>query len=867
MKGYKILPTPSLKNEGMVNILKGIHKPVSYVERYNYRFIDYINDDGKRLPVEKLFKKGGIKKGFAHRRDSELMVFQNNFVFEIEIEKGNVEFRVLDNDINRVKNVYKSYAKTMRFEGEPENYPVDINKDLEVVEMINKNHYMFSLDIEKNNIPLPQILDMKRLLNDNERFVFQVVMHPLNNEWLGGYNKAMKEFKDGKMPSKISVNTDEALQFGLNLGLVAITELVGFIEEMIFGDSEVTKMDMTLDSVSKMNEEGMSIATKGKSSSVAYEVAVRGFCYSSLSYRREMILNHFKNCFNSIEGDNSLIMKTLKMNKYNIKRLKGREIMIHPCDSSRMILSVKELAQFIQLPKASMQREFDMMRLDFEVSDIPDELLEGDIPIGGAYGNVLEKAFWNNDKDIMCLSKLIVGIKGSGKSSYLENYTYFAHKKGDCVIYFDYIENCLNAKEVSRFVSKEDVITLDLSDGFNFSYPELDTLGIDLATNEGLEKMQDLTSDYSNLVSGFVDTINIGQAEKMSRNMINILKAVCSICFITENTKLKFVEKGLRDADFLEQLLYEAKDRKIFPDDDWRYATAEAIIDEKSVVLRGRDAVLDRFNALTGDSRTSRMLSGDAELDINFVDIFEQNKVVLILMPEHKFPTYELKDIIMTYFLSRLWLSGQRRAYNIPDRNDRKVVHIIMDEIHQLNNSTLAMCKNIAEDRKFRTTYIYTCQHLKQFGDLLDEAIGTGSHMMFFSGTQEKNYEFVKTLIDDEYEISDLMNMPKFHSFNLNLADGSIYSKFIVKIPPELHTLFGYKRGKDKKLYKVRDSKNKGKKDDAEKEISVSLKEEVKFFPTAIYLNGVKVEDDGIVFRSGADIKKREKKWYHFWRS
>ena len=213
--------------------------------------------------------------------------------------------------------------------------------------------------------------------------------------------------------------------------------------------------------------------------------------------------------------------------------------------------------------------------------------------------------------------------------------------------------------------------------------------------------------------------------------MRNILTSACSMCFLTGNTDLYSIYKILTDHVFRQNLIKQVREMEIYREDDFRFKKLTELneVNDKGRVVgtnNKADKVLDRFNALMRDSRTEEMLLGINRNVINFVDIFEQNKVVLVLMPEDYFSDYELKDIVVTYFLTRMWLSGLKRAKVIPNRDDRKVVHIMLDEIHQLTNATKVMLKNIAEDRKFRTTYVFACQYLKQFGELWSAVKGTG---------------------------------------------------------------------------------------------------------------------------------------------
>ena len=131
-------------------------------------------------------------------------------------------------------------------------------------------------------------------------------------------------------------------------------------------------------------------------------------------------------------------------------------------------------------------------------------------------------------------------------------------------------------------------------------------------------------------------------------------------------------------------------------------------------------------------------------------------------------------------------LAGQKRAAIIKDREDRKVVHIMLDEIHQLDNSTSLMIKNIAEDRKFRTTYVFTCQFLKQFKSLWEPLKGTGCNFMLLSGCEKENFKMLSEEIGNNFTIEELLHLPAWHSLNIIRGREKAITTFITKLPSQL---------------------------------------------------------------------------------
>lgn len=795
MKGLKIIPHSTLNNDNIKDLAKALHQPRRYTERYNFTCIDKIMEEGKAINLKDIARKDILEKLLESKEDTDLMILQNNFIYEIEMTSKNIEFRILNRDLESVKKIYSKYIDKIKFDNTIKDYPIEINDSMTAVEIINKEHFMFSLKTTNKGLePLKYILDLKRQLKEGEKFIYQVIIEPLTSDWWQTYTQAYNKFKNGKMPKKLQFKLKDIFRIFGNITLDVALEILYCFEEIFFGADEVERIDTTDDDVSLIKRErGLKRATLDKGTERGFETSIRGIIYSKSESRRNFIIEQFSNCFGCMDLDNTLKLTYIKGSKENMNRIKNRELFWRPLDNQKMILSVSELQNFLQLPQVTLQKELGMERLDYTEVKVTKELLDGYIPIGHIYGGK-DEAYWSRIKDLLCLSKAIVAVKGTGKSTYFESYVYNAWRGGDCIIYFDYIENNKNAWEVAKHIPKDNVVILDLSKGFTFDYPELDINTI--PKDEEYERtIKRFASDYCMLMEKFINTINIGDAQPLTANMRNILIAACSLTFLAGYTDMYSIYKCLTDHRFRYTVVTKVKEMKIYREDDFRFSVMESL-DEVTKSKTGKiytsgtnekaDRVLDRFNALMRDSRTEEMLLGIDRNNVNFVDIFEENKVVLVLMPEDYFTDYELKDIVMTYFLSRMKLAGQKRAALIPDREKRKVVHIMLDEIHQLDNSASLMIKNVAEDRKFRTTYVFTCQFLKQFGKLWEPLKGTGCNFMLLAGAEKDNFNLLKEEIGNEFNIDDLIKMPAWHSLNIVRGREKTINTFIAKLPKQI---------------------------------------------------------------------------------
>lgn len=863
MKGLRVIPHSTLKNDNVKDIAKGLHNPKRYIERYNFKAVDYLTEEGEPIHLQDILTPKILKNLLTSKNESDLAILQDNFIYEIDITNKSIDFRLLGEDLESIKKTYGKYIDEIKFEEDVREFPIS-TEDLLAVEMVTREHFLFSLKTRTNGLePLRYILDLKRQLKPGERFIYQIILHSLDNEWRQLYGEAYKKYKDGIMPNKFKLKASDIVKLGGDISLKVAIEILSVFEEIIYGESELTKIDLTEDNVAILKKDkGISRDTINKGSDIGYEVAIRGLIYSKSNSRRDFIANQFKNCFSCLEEDNKLSLKRLKPKPFNLNRIRYREIISTPITSSKMILSASEVANLLYLPQITLQQEYNMERLDFREVGLKDELKEGIIPIGELYGSNGVNAYWSKVKDVLTLSKVFVGVKGSGKSKYLENYVYYAHKSGNCIIYFDYIENNQNALEVSKHIPKEDIIKLDLSKGFTFDYPELDITNI--PKDEEYERtLKRISSEYCKLVETFINTINTDDTAELTGNMRNILVSACSFTFLVGDTALYSIYKILTDHVYRYKVTQKVKEMNIYRDDDFRFNTLKSLDvvevspkakKEKVVGTNNKaDRVLDRFNALMRDSRTEEMLLGIDRNSINFVDVFEKNKLVLILMPEEYFSDDELKDIVVTYFLSRMWLSALKRGALIPNREDRNVVHIVLDEVHKLKHATRLMIKNIAEDRKYRTTYIYTCQYLKQFGSLWNAVKGSGSHFMLLSGTEKENFNMLKEEIGNNFTLEELLNLPPRTSLNLIRYNGQNITSFISKLPPMLSDTLR-KRGTSIKTIK---HTPKPIEEDTEPPTAKLEDTIVKYKVDDVLINGKSIKND-------KNSKEKRKKWYFF---
>lgn len=237
MKGLKIIPHARLSNENLKEIIKSLHDPKSYTERYNFKCLDNLLKDGEPIHLKDLNKEKLLE---PKDKDTDLLVLQNTFIYEIQITKKDISCILLHRDLDKVRKVYSKYIDKIKFDDKIIDYEIPIIDNMSVAEMVTKEHFMFSLKTLHRAIePLKYILDIKRILKDDEMFIYQVIIEPLNTEWWSSYTQAYKKFKSGTMPKKFQIKPKDIFNIFGNVTLNVALELLYCFEELIFGAAAV----------------------------------------------------------------------------------------------------------------------------------------------------------------------------------------------------------------------------------------------------------------------------------------------------------------------------------------------------------------------------------------------------------------------------------------------------------------------------------------------------------------------------------------------------------------------------------------------------------------------------------------------------
>jgi hypothetical protein len=695
-------------------------------------------------PLIKRINKTVVNKEVFYETES-----QYTTVYEILMTKDNVSFfigfddRVKDNIMTELNICWKdaTYRPTN------ECWMLPNSKELELGE-----HYFLSLKTNfKAEYPLSNILETQRLLRNNEEILIRIEMQPVSDTWYRELEECIKNFNNGKMTTKNLFSTKDLLFRAGSLTLDAAYGAIDLVNDFV-SDTPI-EHDRVIDSkYSKLLRTGLSENTKEKGRYNGYRTKV---IISTNSERTDTVFKNIEKAFNTMAGDNRFIL--VDKSKY------------------KNLLSSKELAQIMQLPTKYYQQLYSMANIDTREIDIPPELTNGRILIGSMkYKGVTKDTYWPDNKNILSLPKIIIGPMGSGKSEFTKRFCIDSGRKGDGVIVLDFIKDCDVSESIAKHV---DVIKINLADHTRLSalaYPEMPP-GED--PWERLKAANILARQSEYLINSVTDA----DTGLLTAPMLRYLSAAAMVVYIHPGKTLDDVFKCLKNWQIRNEYIRQAKYSGCFAEDDDIFYDLQDLHERDSdgKIIGTRDhlinGLINRISALNRDIYLKKMLKAEVNYNQNFANWMDEGKVVLIQIPESTFTNKAIKDTLVTYYMSRIWLAALQR------KNYDKVCHVVTDEIHQVPTAAALVGNIITEARKFGVDFYFTIHYLKQFRQLHDAIRSAGCSYMLLAGTEKEN---IKALEEElkPFTIEEGLKQKPFHSLNI-INYGNQYAKFISKLP------------------------------------------------------------------------------------
>lgn len=763
---YKIVPDYNLTNNNnitLVNVFSSIYKTPR--QRFSFQ-------RGYELPnqvyFDIVFKKG-----------------QANFYLSVKEEFEDLLKNKMDTIWDKAEITKVNDIESMNF------------KNTEVCELILKDYNFKSLSVGRGDLyPLTNMMGILKMLSDNETVRVNIAIEPTKrSNWVDIAQDEYKQYENGKIVNNDIDKRDELIKLGFT-GAEAIVNL--YIEmrllllESILGiittDEKEDKLNInlkidSLEEIKKVNKySGLTPETNYKMTSEVFKVRISILSSSLDNSRAKLNMLSIANSYKDLNNDNALVIKLLTRKQQENLFNDVMENYIKP--SKHCILSDKEVSKLIQLPQKDLQNEYKIQSIDTREVDIPNQLQNGLVRIGIAdkQGKKIT-TYWSKDKNVMALSKVFVGPQNAGKTTAVKRTVKDCYRAGYSNIVIDFIENCQTSKEIEEVISDKDKVILELG---NKSY--IPSLAYNEVSNMITEDMDSWDRiNYANLIAEqveyLINAVTDASTGELTAPMIRYLHAASMITFIRPGATINDMFLVLRRWDKRNEAIRYAKYSGCFEKDDDIFYDLEELHErnKEGKIIGTRESliigILNRIVILQKNPFIKAMLGTDINKEDNISKWIEEGKSIFIHIPQTKFPNQNTRDILTTFFISRIWLAVQLRENN----KDARLCNLILDEVHQVPTTARFLSNHITEFRRHRLGLILSCHYLKQMRELLIALKSSGASYVLIAGTEKENLETLREEILP-FTIEEGMKLKPHTSINV-VNYGNQYAKFITSLP------------------------------------------------------------------------------------
>lgn len=647
---------------------------------------------------------------------------------------------------------------------------------------------------KKTNEPLSNILSVKDIMEKGDTLNILYNFLPTSQtRWKGIYNQTMK-----KIESDVPVDKEKfSIAFFTKHFLIGSIKLIDFTFD-IFNDllddgkkKYKSQLEVAATSIDKVSN--LSKITHKKETATVIDTQIVVCSKSEDKVREHNNALAVVESYQTLTQDNSLKYKKLNDKTIiNVVDYKFNKVYTNK-------MSTAECNNFIQAPGRDLIEKHKIKtKVDVLENQIPEELQEGNIELGtSTYNNKKFNAYLPIDYNPANLALMLLAPQGAGKTNFIANLCRCANKVHEANIVIDYVKNCELSNAIKKAVNPNDVIELDLTkkEYFQaFAFNEVQYEGEDEFVRFETANMK------AEQTLALINSMN-KDGLPLTGNMRRILNAAANTVYLHNDTGVGDVIRCLEKHTYRHELIdYVSKNlseegNKYFEDmiealHDIDKVEVEKDSKTKEIISREVvgtkrneiEGILDRVNLLKENIYCKYMFNMSAENNIDFVKAMEEGKTILIKMPESKFNNTMVKNVLTTFFTSKIMLATKLRG-GLHDKPSR--CNVIYDEIYQAPTAMGVIKDILSQLRKFGTKIIISAHHLDQLtSELKKEVKGSGASYMLLQGCDKKVFDE----LEDEmkpFELDDLLHLKQYHSLNL-IRTKEGYQKFITHLPNAL---------------------------------------------------------------------------------
>lgn len=714
----KLIPSKSIRNNRTYSILDLVNKM-------------YLN-------INKLIKI----------EDNKLIIrtqLKASYYIHITKEKINFYFIVPKLFYSKFRVKFKEIWKSVEIK-EVNSIPIITGSQYQLIYK-NKDFLSTSTDMRNNDL-LSANLSAVELLQDGEEagilYNFLPTSEKQCNYFKSTCQKFIREYKNTNVKY-----TSNAIS---NLIIKILSYSIDFINSTLNFLFDVKQVDK------QINFNKLSNNTNKKATSDICKTQIILSSKAKTTNREKSIIDTLSNSYSVIEDDNKFICKKIK---HSIRNLNT---------------SVYECGNFLALPGDDIIQQFPQINHNKVYNkDFPKCLSNGDILIGNTTKNI--PVYYSTDTEISRLGRVLMGGMGCGKTYYMQNLAKSIIKKGNGLVVLDIIRDCSLAESIKQITPRDRLIEIDCSNPDQlqgFCYNELIC-----NSNDKYRKLAKCMEKGTQLHI-LLNTINADT--KLTPRMLRYFYAACTVVFYKDfNASFKEIIDILLYPNIRKNLLetLSENEKKLLSDEikdlcDLDKVNKNGIIENYDSKI---DGIIDRISVLKTNLYTKLAYNTPGNNNIDFVKALDNNKVIIIKAREEDFTNRNMRDLIATFFLSKVWLAKQIKSDTQTE--------IFIDEINLFPTAQLILQDILTECRKYSLIPTISLHFLDQCSRKCKSAIlSSGSSFLLLAGADVKCFIELKELFNKEgYTETDLLELKRYHALCLIRNEDSVYSAFVVKLP------------------------------------------------------------------------------------
>lgn len=641
-----------------------------------------------------------------------------------------------------------------------------------------------SINVDKrDNDLLGANLSIMDVLQDDDRVTILYNFMPQSkfqlSTWKNYHVETISKYQQGLCLDKNLTATKVLNTIG-NLIFTTIDTFIGAIQSLLGEDS---KKDNSIKRLIPVQE--LSKATTKKEDAEIINTQIMVFSNSKDGNRELENAKTLINTFNVVgdKADNKFIAKKIKedkpksigikkKNKLQIARqepfnkVKQDYIDIDQYDYKVDILKMSEEevgGNLIALAGKTLIEEHGLEATQHTESNIPEELANGNVRYGtNTYRGKTTTMTTSSDEEAACMPELIMAKMGGGKTSAFENKGVDAVNSGDGLIVLDYIKNCEMSDNIMRnIVDKTKIVLIDFADYMcqeGFSFNEINMI----------RDMNSVMSRYecailqNAQITNFIDTLG---DEEFSASMGRYLDAACTAVLIHESKSIKDIVKCLENyetrkeyMDYLlefgkempeeyQELIHEdlvaleeLNEYRDIKDSKGKKTGQQEVSGTNTTKING---IISRISMLKKNPALKFMYIRNPKNNINLSKLMQEGKAIFFKMPQNRFSSPQVKNIIVSYLFSKIMIASEIRSEVYKDEKLKRV-HVICDEIQQCRGSYKNITEMCYQLRKFRVKLILSTHNFKKIEPIKDILIDAGASIMMLKGSSVKDFEVLK---------------------------------------------------------------------------------------------------------------------------